>query len=85
MVECLELDGSVGEGGGQVLRVALALSAILNKPLHIYNIRKKRDNPGLRNQHLTAVRAVQAVCGGGGEGRRRRLHRALLPARADKG
>jgi RNA 3'-terminal phosphate cyclase (ATP) len=64
MVEYLELDGSVGEGGGQVLRVALALSAILNKPLHIYNIRKKRDNPGLRNQHLTAVRAVQAVCGG---------------------
>jgi RNA 3'-terminal phosphate cyclase (ATP) len=46
MVEYLELDGSVGEGGGQVLRVALALSAILNKPLHIYNIRKKRDKPG---------------------------------------
>jgi len=64
MVEYLELDGSVGEGGGQVLRVALSLSAILNKPLHIYNIRKKRSNPGLRNQHLTAVKAVQAVCGG---------------------
>jgi len=62
MTEFIELDGSVGEGGGQVLRVALALSAILNKPLHITNIRRKRQNPGLRNQHLTAVKAVQQAC-----------------------
>lgn len=60
----LELDGSVGEGGGQVLRVALALSAITGKPLRVYNIRKKRSNPGLRHQHLTAVRAVQECCDG---------------------
>ncbi len=64
MERFLELDGSVGEGGGQVLRVALAISAVIGKPLHIYNIRKKRSNPGLRNQHLTAVRAVQLACGG---------------------
>ncbi|MCS7110418.1 MAG: RNA 3'-terminal phosphate cyclase [Candidatus Caldarchaeum sp.] len=60
----LELDGSVGEGGGQVLRVALAISAVTSKPLKIYNIRKKRSNPGLRHQHLTAVKAVQEACGG---------------------
>ncbi|MCS6784745.1 MAG: RNA 3'-terminal phosphate cyclase [Candidatus Caldarchaeum sp.] len=60
----LELDGSIGEGGGQVLRVALAISAVTSKPLKIYNIRKKRSNPGLRHQHLTAVKAVQEACGG---------------------
>ncbi|MEM4416156.1 MAG: RNA 3'-terminal phosphate cyclase [Candidatus Caldarchaeum sp.] len=64
MERFLELDGSIGEGGGQVLRVALAISAIIRRPLHVYNIRKKRSNPGLRNQHLTAVRAVQLACGG---------------------
>lgn len=62
MEKILELDGSIGEGGGQVLRVALAVSAIISKPLRIYNIRKKRSNPGLRHQHLTAVKAVQEVC-----------------------
>ncbi|MEM0440672.1 MAG: RNA 3'-terminal phosphate cyclase [Candidatus Caldarchaeum sp.] len=60
----IELDGAIGEGGGQVLRVALAISAITGKPLRIYNIRKKRSNPGLRHQHLTAVRAIQECCNG---------------------
>ncbi|MDW8084588.1 MAG: RNA 3'-terminal phosphate cyclase [Candidatus Caldarchaeum sp.] len=64
MVQIMELDGSIGEGGGQVLRVALAISAITSRPLRVYNIRKKRSNPGLRHQHLTAVRAVQEACGG---------------------
>ncbi|MEM2872490.1 MAG: RNA 3'-terminal phosphate cyclase [Candidatus Caldarchaeum sp.] len=64
MEESLSLDGSVGEGGGQVLRVAVALSAIMGKPLHVYNIRKKRQNPGLRHQHLTAVNAVSQACSG---------------------
>ncbi|MEM4352486.1 MAG: RNA 3'-terminal phosphate cyclase [Candidatus Caldarchaeum sp.] len=64
MEEFLSLDGSVGEGGGQVLRVAVALSAILGKQLHVYNIRKKRQNPGLRHQHLTAVKAVSMACSG---------------------
>ncbi|MEM4280635.1 MAG: RNA 3'-terminal phosphate cyclase [Candidatus Caldarchaeum sp.] len=62
MEDYVQLDGSIGEGGGQVLRVALAISAVLGKPLHITNIRRKRQNPGLRNQHLTAVTAVQKAC-----------------------
>ncbi|MDW8359623.1 MAG: RNA 3'-terminal phosphate cyclase [Candidatus Caldarchaeum sp.] len=62
MEQFFRLDGSVGEGGGQVLRVAVVLSAILGRPLHIYNIRKKRQNPGLRHQHLTAVNAVRQSC-----------------------
>lgn len=54
----IEIDGSIGEGGGQVLRTALALSVCLNKPVRIYNIRAKRKPPGLRPQHLTAVKAL---------------------------
>ncbi|MEM4717208.1 MAG: RNA 3'-terminal phosphate cyclase [Desulfurococcaceae archaeon] len=54
----LRIDGSMGEGGGQVLRYSLALSALLLKPIEIYNIRARRDNPGLRPQHLTAVKAI---------------------------
>lgn len=58
----IEIDGSFGEGGGQVLRTAVALSALLGKRLHIKNIRVKRPNPGLRPQHMTAVKAVAALC-----------------------
>lgn len=64
----MELDGSIGEGGGQVLRVAVALSAIISKPLHITNIRKKRSNPGLRAQHIAAVKSVAEACGARVEG-----------------
>ncbi len=52
------IDGSFGEGGGQILRTAVALSAITGKPIRIFNIRAKRNPPGLRPQHLTAVKAV---------------------------
>ncbi len=61
MVEYVEIDGSMGEGGGQILRYSLALSAVLLKPVHIYNIRAKRSNPGLRPQHLTGVRALATI------------------------
>ncbi len=54
----LSIDGSIGEGGGQILRYSLAISALLLKPVEIYNIRAKRKNPGLRPQHLTAVKAI---------------------------
>jgi len=58
----IEIDGSFGEGGGQVLRTTVGLSALLGKQVHVRNIRAKRPNPGLRAQHMTAIKAVAALC-----------------------
>ncbi len=55
------IDGSFGEGGGQILRTSLALSCVLGKPVEITNIRMARRKPGLQPQHLTAVMAAAAV------------------------
>ena len=63
MTEPLVIDGSQGEGGGQILRTALSLAAITGRAIRLENIRSKRPKPGLAAQHLTAVRAVAAVCG----------------------
>ncbi|NLE87022.1 MAG: RNA 3'-terminal phosphate cyclase [Myxococcales bacterium] len=64
----LVIDGSQGEGGGQILRSSLTLAAITQTPLELVNIRARRSKPGLLRQHLTAVRAAAAVCGATVEG-----------------
>ena len=56
------LDGSRGEGGGQILRSALALSMATGKPFRIHRIRAGRKKPGLMRQHLTCVKAAARVC-----------------------
>jgi RNA 3'-terminal phosphate cyclase (ATP) len=59
----VELDGSYGEGGGQILRSSLALSLLTGKPFRLRNVRAGRPKPGLRPQHLTSVRAAAKVGG----------------------
>lgn len=62
-MDVLDLDGSYGEGGGQLVRTACALSALTGRPIRLFNIRARRTPSGLAPQHLTAVRAVAALCG----------------------
>ncbi len=57
----LILDGSYGEGGGQILRTALALAALTGKAIRVENIRAGRPQPGLRPQHLTGVQALAQI------------------------
>ena len=58
----LEVDGSQKSGSGTILRLSVAMSAILNEPLHIYNIRQNRPQRGLRPQHLEAVLTAARLC-----------------------
>jgi len=60
----LEIDGSHGEGGGQILRTAVSLSAVLGTPVRISKIRANRPNPGLSPQHVTGIEAVAEICSG---------------------
>lgn len=60
----IEIDGAMGEGGGQILRTSLTLAAMFEEPLCIRNIRANRNPPGLKRQHLTAARAVAEICDG---------------------
>ena len=57
------VDGSAGEGGGQVLRTALTLSCVMGRPVRVHSIRAGRPNPGMRAQHVAAASALAAVCG----------------------
>ncbi|MEM6293234.1 MAG: RNA 3'-terminal phosphate cyclase [Myxococcota bacterium] len=63
MNDPIDIDGAQGEGGGQILRTSLALSIITKTPVAFRNLRAKRAKPGLRRQHLAAVRAAAAICG----------------------
>jgi len=58
----IEIDGSYGEGGGQVVRTAVALSAVTGKDVKVTNIRKNRPNPGLKQQHLKALETAARIC-----------------------
>lgn len=64
MTSAIHIDGSQGEGGGQILRTSFALAAHTGVPVVIENIRAGRAKPGLMRQHLTAVRAATEICGG---------------------
>lgn len=64
----IEVDGSVHSGSGTLLRYAVALATLLGEPLHMNRIRAKREKPGLRPQHLQAVRACCSLSGGKLEG-----------------
>ena len=67
-MDCLKIDGSRGEGGGQILRTSVTLSCITGTPVRIVNIRRGRKVPGLRAQHLAAIRLLARVCGARVEG-----------------
>jgi RNA 3'-terminal phosphate cyclase (ATP) len=60
-MDTVVIDGSEGEGGGQMLRTSLGLSLVTGRAFRVENIRARRGNPGLRRQHLAAVRAAGAV------------------------
>ena len=64
----IELDGSHGEAGGSIARVALALSTLTQQPFSITDIRKNRPQPGLKNQHLFCIKALEKLCNAKSEG-----------------
>jgi RNA 3'-terminal phosphate cyclase (ATP) len=64
----MKIDGSHGEGGGQILRTALVLGGILRQPVEIHNVRGGRKKPGLRPQHLIAVQGMALITGAKVEG-----------------
>jgi len=64
----IEVDGGQQSGSGTIVRLATAFAALQRRPLHLFNARAKRAKPGLRPQHVTAVRACAELCGGSADG-----------------
>src|SRR5262245_61163364 len=60
----IEVDGSLGEGGGQILRTSIALASVLGKEVRISKIRAGRSSPGIKAQHLAGVMAAAEICRG---------------------
>ncbi len=67
-MDFLKINGEFGEGGGQIIRTAITLSCITKQPIILENIRKNRKIPGLRAQHLTAIKILQKICDADVEG-----------------
>ncbi len=63
-METISIDGSFGEGGGQILRTSLALACVTGKALHMENIRANRRNPGLAKQHISGIYAARDITNG---------------------
>lgn len=61
--DLVHIDGSQGEGGGQIVRSSLALAMVTGRPVRLEKVRAGREKPGLMRQHLTSVRAAQQICG----------------------
>lgn len=61
-MDVLTIDGSQGQGGGQILRTSLSLSLVSARPIRLVNVRAGRTNPGLLAQHLLVLRASAAIC-----------------------
>src|SRR5574341_31102 len=68
VTEPIEIDGAFGEGGGQIIRSAVTLSCLTQKPIEITNIRKNRKISGLRAQHMTAIKILAKICNAKVEG-----------------
>jgi RNA 3'-terminal phosphate cyclase (ATP) len=85
MAEPMVIDGSVGEGGGQILRSSLSLAALLGKPVKIVNIRANRQRPGLMAQHLAGVKALATITNADIEGGRKHSTQLIFKPRTIKG
>ncbi len=64
----IDIEGSHGEGGGQILRTSIALSSVTGEQVRIFDIRAGRSPPGLQPQHVTSIEAVAEICGGDVDG-----------------
>jgi len=81
----IKIDGSYGEGGGQILRTAIALSCVTQKPVEVYNIRANRPKPGLAMQHLKGIEAAKMITNAEVEGLKLGSTRVVFKPRSLKG